>query len=186
MRRARLNTLARHAAVACAVLVAAGLTALAQNQPPLITRQHSGELTYAADARGNRVPDFSSCGYAGGSRPIPDAPVRIVVSPVLGDSTGRIQLAIDHVSSLTPDANGLRGTVLLLRGRHEICGQLRLTHSGVILRGQGMGEHGTILVAAGIDRRTLIRVVGRHDRQDMGHATMVITDEYVPVGATCS
>ena len=41
-----------------------------------------GTLVYAADEHGNRVPDFSSCGYAGGDRPIPDAPVRVVVSSV--------------------------------------------------------------------------------------------------------
>jgi hypothetical protein len=44
MRRARLNTLARHAAVVCAMLVATGLTALVQNQPPLITRFVPGRI----------------------------------------------------------------------------------------------------------------------------------------------
>ena len=52
------------------------------------------------DEHGNRVPDFSTCGYAGGDRPIPDAPVRVVVAPVAGDETARIQKAIDYVASL--------------------------------------------------------------------------------------
>lgn len=143
-----------------------------------------GELSYATDLYGNRVPDFSSCGYAGGHRPIPSAPVRVVVAPVSGDATARIQGAIDHVSRLAPDASGLRGAVLLLRGRHEIRGGLRIEQSGVVLRGQGMDEDRTTLVAAGVDRRTLIRVVGRNDRRDAARPPVPIGDAYVPVGAT--
>ena len=43
----------------------------------------------------------------------------------------------------------MRGAVLLLKGRHEVFGGLQITNSGVVLRGQGMGEDGTVLVAAG-------------------------------------
>ena len=84
-----------------------------------------GRLVYAADARGNRIPDFSHAGYAGGVI-IPDVPVRVVVPPGPGDNGPRIQAAIDFVSQLEPDANGFRGAVLLLAGRHEVGGQLRI------------------------------------------------------------
>ena len=114
--------------------------------------------------RGDRVPDFSHCGYAGGDRPVPDAPVRVVVAPQPGDSTARIQRAIDYVSGLAEDTNGLRGAVLLLKGRHEISGSLRIRASGVVLRGQGMDENGTVLVATGLDRRVLIEIAGRNER----------------------
>ena len=77
---------------------------------------------------------------------IPDAPARVVVSPVKGDATTRIQFAIDCAASLAPDSNGLRGAVLLLKGRHEVFSGLISTNSGVVLRDQGMGEDGTVPV----------------------------------------
>src|SRR5262249_28579773 len=138
----------------------------------------------ALDSQGNRIPDFSHCGYAGGDRSIPDAPVRVAVPPGRGDSTERIQKAIDYVASLAPDTNGLRGAVLLLKGRHEIAGSLHLPASGIVLRGQGMSEGGTVLVATGLDRRTLIRIAGRNDRTNDLSRAWEITDDYVPVGAT--
>ena len=160
------------------------LPAAPKNQLPIISLGKDGRLAYDADERGNRVPDFSTCGYAGGDQPIPDAPIRVVVEPGSGDSTARIQRAIDCVGSLPADTNGFRGAVLLLKGRHEILGGLLITNSGVVLRGQGMGEDGTILVAAGLDRRTLIRVVGTNNRQVKSNAEWRIKDDDVPVGAT--
>src|SRR5262245_7701838 len=114
-----------------------------------------GKLVYDTDARGNRIPDFSHAGYMSGAEPIPDVPVRVVVPPAKGDSTARIQAAIDYVANQKPDASGIRGAVLLLTGQHEVVGQLRITASGVVLRGQGSGKDGTLLVANGTDRRTL-------------------------------
>ena len=130
------------------------------------------------------LPDFSTCGYANSERPIPTAPIRVVVAPRTGDSTSRIQQAVDYVASLPPDSSGLRGAVLLLKGRHEVLGGLRIANSGVVLRGQGMGDDGTILIAAGLDRRTLIRIAGRSDGVARTNASWQITDDYVSVGAT--
>jgi len=170
-----------------AVLVAAmasSLLAASSKGPPPITLGHDGKLTYATDSHGNRIPDFSQCGYARGDRIIPTAPVRVVVAAGSGDSTERIQRAIDYVASLPMDNNGLRGAVLLLKGRHEVFGCLRLADSGVVLRGQGMHAEGTILVAAGSDRRTLIRILGHNDRTNHLGKAWEIKDDYVPVGAT--
>jgi hypothetical protein len=159
------------------------LRAATPKKDPIISTGSDGKLIYAADSQGNRIPDFSHCGYAGGDRPIPDAPIRIVISPIQEDSTARIQRAIDYVGELPPDSNGVRGAVLLLRGRHEIAGSLHVDKSGVVLRGQGMDENGTVLVATGEDRRTLIRVIGRNDRTNVFGQSWEIEDEYVPVGA---
>jgi hypothetical protein len=126
--------------------------------------------------------DFSTAGYAANDRPIPNAPIRVVVSAQPGDSTARIQSAIDYVGRLTPDTNGLRGVVLLLAGRHEVLGSLIITNSGVVLRGQGVNE--TTLVAAGEDRRTLIRVFGQPITINGSPERIPITDNYVPVGST--
>jgi len=163
-------------------LLSSALLAGAATAPPIITVGKDGRLSYQADERGNRVPDFSTCGYAGGDRSIPDAPVRVVVAPAKGDGTLRIQAAIDYVASLSPDANGLRGAVLLLKGRHEILGGLIITNSGVVLRGQGMGDGGTTLAAAGLDRRTLIRVAGDGGWK-LGQS-WEIADDHVPVNAS--
>ena len=150
---------------------------------PIISVGEGGRIKYELDELGNRVPDFSTCGYAGGDREIPSAQVRVVVTPVEGDETARIQQSIDYVASLPPDTNGLRGAVLLLAGRHEISGCLSISNSGVVLRGQGMGEGGTTLFAAGLDRRTAIRFVGAKNSTSTD-PSIEITNGYVPVGAT--
>ncbi len=162
---------------------ALALGAAPKKLSPIVSLGTDGKLVYDADDHGNRVPDFSNCGYAGGDRPIPDAPVRVVVSPVAGDEAARIQMAIDYVASLPADTNGIRGSVLLLKGRHEVFGGLQITNSGIVLRGQGMGEDGTILVAAGVDRRPLIRITGQNDPSSSSNSNWQITDDYVPVGA---
>lgn len=137
-------------------------------------------VLFAPSAFSQPVPlDFSTAGYAANEKPIPTAPVQVVVKPTSDDSTARIQAAIDYVSHLAADTNGLRGAVLLLAGRHEVLGGLRITNSGVVLRGQGVNE--TALVATGLDRRTLIRIYG----QPLPAPTqrIPITDTFVPVGA---
>jgi hypothetical protein len=162
--------------------IALAANAAPKGPPPIISATSTG-LVYDKDERGNRIPDFSTAGYAGGDQEIPTAPVRVVVSPAKGDETARIQKAIDYVAGLPADSNDVRGAVLLLKGRHEIFGGLQITNSGVILRGQGMGSDGTILVAAGLDRRTLITIAGRDDRESHSNEGWQIANEYVPVGA---
>src|ERR1700761_234239 len=95
----------------CSTLVA---VAAPKKQAPIIAFNH-GKLAYDVDENSNRVPDFSTCGYAGGDRAIPMAPVVIVVGPQAGDETLRIQRALDYAGSLPADTNGLRGAVLLFK-----------------------------------------------------------------------
>jgi hypothetical protein len=171
--------------VSCVVLVsftAFPLQAAPKKLSPIVSIGADGHLIYDTDEHGNRVPDFSTCGYAGGDRQIPDAPVRIVVSPDSADETVRIQKAIDYVASLPADTNGIRGAVLLLKGRHEVSGALQITNSGIVLRGQGMGENGTVLVATGTGRRTLIRITGKNDFSANANPGCQIADDCVPVG----
>jgi hypothetical protein len=170
-------------AVLLAGLLAGSAAPVVAADPPsrFVFPGDDGQLTYDADARGDRVPDFSHCGYGGGGLALPDVPVRVVVSPAEGDSGPRIQAAIDYVSGLPTDANGFRGAVLLLAGRHQVSGALRIATGGVVLRGQGLDR--TDLIAAGTDRRTLIQVRGKQDgafRPDPPHA---VADRYVPVGS---
>src|SRR5688572_22940527 len=66
----------------------------------------TGKLKYASDSARNRVPDFSYVGYHYGEKPLPTVPDVLMISPATGDSTARIQQAIDQVGARTPDANG--------------------------------------------------------------------------------
>lgn len=139
------------------------------------------QLQYTPDSLGNRIPDFSYCGYTSGNQAIPDAPVKIVVPVTPGDATRRIQAAIDYVGTLPADKDGIRGAVLLQQGIYHVTGSLILSASGVILRGSGAGTGGTIISGDGKDRETLIRIGGKKDI--ITQAPVSITDAYVPVNA---
>src|SRR5438270_14038512 len=91
-------------------------------EPRYVALGPDGRLAYEADARGNRIPDFSHCGYLGGGVAIPDAPIRVRDPAGPDDATARIQAAIYRVSQLPADERGLRGAVLIEAGRHEIAG----------------------------------------------------------------
>ncbi|MGH9768121.1 MAG: hypothetical protein ACREAB_11855, partial [Blastocatellia bacterium] len=142
-----------------------------------------GKLVYVADERGNRIPDFSHAGYGGGGIAIPDLPVKAEVRPGEGDDGARIQAAIDQVSKLPLDKRGWRGAVLLKKGRYEIAGSLRLAASGVVLRGEGQDEDGTVLIATGTRKRILIEVGGNGEPREAPGTRREITDAYVPLGA---
>jgi Spy/CpxP family protein refolding chaperone len=155
-----------------------------EKQPPpfYVEPGKDGKLVYETDARGNRIPDFSQAGYRSGVVPIPEVPVRVTVAPVDGDDGARIQAALDYVSRLPADTAGFRGAVLLGRGRFEINDSLILRTSGVVLRGQGDGSDGTVLIATGNNRRTLIEVRGVNDRRTTSSIRNIV-NAYVPVNA---
>ena len=108
-----------------------------------------GALRYSPDRYGNTLPDFSHAGFRGGGVPLPvpaEIPVKATVAP--GED---VQAAIDAVSVLPMSANGYRGAVLLQRGRHpiDVAHRLTVVTSGVVLRGEGAGEDGTLLIGVG-------------------------------------
>jgi hypothetical protein len=164
-------------------LVWLAVSSLAARQvPPPVTLDGAGRLQYVSDADGNRVPDFSHAGYGGGGVVWPRVAARVRVEPVEGEDGRRIQAAIDHVSALPADAQGWRGAVELAPGTFQIAGQLKIQQSGVVLRGAGAGEQGSVLVATGTDRRALIEVAGADRRQSLG-GRFAVAASYVPVGA---
>jgi hypothetical protein len=141
-----------------------------------------GKILYTPDALGNRIPDFSYCGYKASEQAIPNVEVKIVVPLTKGDATLRIQSALDYVATLPIDANGFRGAVLLQKGVYEVIGQLRITASGVVLRGSGMNANGTTIIGAGTGRQALIKIIGKNDIPKDIYG-LKITDAYVPVNA---
>lgn len=154
---------------------------LPAQKPAAPISRNGGQLTYAAAENGDRIPDYSFCGYALSERDIPLVPNKIFVRHTAGDATALIQSAIDYVSGLKPGADGFRGAVLLDRGTFEVAGELFIRTSGVVLRGSGFGEGGTTLYATGNARETLVTVKGRHDLTPGD--TVRITTAYVSLNA---
>jgi len=107
---------------------------------------------YVPDDQGNIIPDFSNAGYGGGGVPIPYVPVKETVWGVEGDATPVIQAAIDRVSALPLDENDFRGAVLLKMGYYDLNSPLNISTSGVVLRGEGQDQLGTILIGRNIAR----------------------------------
>lgn len=149
--------------------------------PKPIFKGTNGKLAYAADVLGNRIPDFSYAGYMAGEQAIPTAVVKVVVPLTNGDATLRIQSAINYVAKLPLGKDGLRGAVLLEKGTYKVAGTLTIANTGIVLRGSGFANNGTTILASGLDRIGVIRVLGKADK--MLDAAIKITDEYVPVNA---
>ena len=165
-------------------------------------------LVISAYPNGDRIPDFSFCGYMAGEEPIPDllasstpgkrllappasggghasVPDRLIPVPVIrltapaGDATALIQEAIDFASVQPKTASGFRAVVLLAEGCYQLEGSLVISSDGVVLRGRG---EGTVLRGCGSSRETLIRIEGSA-RQILGAELPVVCD-YLPVNST--
>ncbi|UQA74986.1 pectate lyase [Sphingobacterium siyangense] len=139
------------------------------------------KFVYHADSLGNQIPDFSYAGYKGGNAAIPTGEIAVVVPLKTGDATQRIQAAINYVSMLPLGKDGLRGVVLLQAGVYSVSGSLKISASGVILRGSGFTTNGTVIIGEGTTRETLIRILGKDDITFAKKTN--VTSAYVPVNA---
>ncbi|MEO5924227.1 MAG: hypothetical protein ABIR70_10405 [Bryobacteraceae bacterium] len=181
-------------------LASAAARAQVADIPPTVSRIYpgpDGKLVYVPDEQGNTIQDFSHAGYGGGGVPIPTIQVKETVWPVMGDNTANIQAAIDKVSALPLDKFGFRGAVLIKMGYYKMATPLRIQASGVVLRGEGMGDTGTVLIGTGNPRAaagggpggpgggqpTLIRIAGATGATAQEETKQAVLDEYVPVGA---
>ncbi|CAG7645159.1 hypothetical protein ACFQI7_25340 [Paenibacillus allorhizosphaerae] len=159
--------------------------------PSLLTAEQSsiafpdaeGRMTYVPDYKGNRILDFSNCGYMGGGVRLPEVPAVLTLEPEEGDQTARIQEAIDQLSRLPLSPAGFRGALLLKKGTYALDGTLTIRASGVVLRGEGQREDGTILHARGEGRRDMLQVSGGGAPQLLEQTITDILDDYVPSGA---
>lgn len=135
-------------------------------------------LTYLNDERGNRILDFSHCGYRSSETDIPSVRNAVFVPWKAGITPGA-STAVDYVASLPPDASGFRGAVLLDRGEFALSGSIRITASGVVLR--GTDKEKTVLLKKGVDRGALVYMEGRDDLELKD--TLRVLSGYVPVNA---
>ena len=151
-----------------------------------VWRNGDGLLAYHTEADGDRIPDFSMVGFGAGWSDLPATPpVRVTVAAGTGDSTARIQAAINQVAALPMQPSGFRGSVLLAPGDFEIAGQLAISASGVVLRGSGtVGAGTTRLIATGTSTRDLIAVGSSSAQRSFQGTKIAIADDRVPVGAT--
>ena len=183
--------------IASLICCISSLSVNAQDMPPttsLVYPGMDGRLVYIADSLGNKIPDFSNAGYKGGGITIPYVPAKATVWPIAGDNSDKIQKVIDSVSVLPPDAYGFRGAVLLKMGLYQLDKPLYIKSSGVVLRGEGMSDIGTILFGkipkqqptqgpGRGGRPALINISGDSAIKVLEETKQTISDKYVPVGA---
>src|ERR1035437_421901 len=90
-------------------------------------QESNGKLTYTPDEKGNIIPDFSRVGYHQGDKEIPDiAVVKTISASKDGESQTIIQKAIDEVSAMPVNNQGVRGTILLTKGTYKVPGILNI------------------------------------------------------------
>lgn len=169
------------------------------------TEEHTSKLVHPGDdgklvyepftEKGDVIPDFSYCGYKRSEEPIPDVPVAESVKPAKGetskdgsmaypkgpDSTKLIQDAIDKVSNMPVKKNGFRGAVLLKKGTYFITKAIKIKTSGVVLRGEGDGENGTVIIAK--DAKANIQLGALSIKGVKGADAVLISSDYVPAGS---
>ncbi|WP_052352735.1 discoidin domain-containing protein [Neobacillus dielmonensis] len=159
-------------------------TQFPEDQSKMVFLNEQGKLEYSSDFRGNQIMDYSNSGYMGGGVKIPDVEAKVLVEPIEGDNTDHIQRAIDAVSAMPLQPNGFRGAVVLQKGTFEIGGTLKINKSGIVLRGSGEGEDGTILYATGKTVRNILEVGDMTAKPTLLEKTKTtVTDLYVPVGS---
>jgi hypothetical protein len=139
------------------------------------------KLTYKTLEKGDRIMDFSYAGYMGGGVRIPAPPVKITLGPVEGDNSAAIQRAVNEIAAMEP-VNGFRGTLLLKPGVYNCDNTIVINTSGIVVRGSGSGETGTLLKMTG-EPHVCFSVQSRVNMQKVGKPAM-ITDSYVPSGAS--
>jgi hypothetical protein len=162
-----------------AVLAQTGTSATAKSEWVYVNKQ--GRLEYKTMAGGDRIMDFSQAGYMGGGVNIPTVPVKITLSPAVGDNTDAIQKAIDEVSGMKL-VNGFRGAVLLKAGTYDCERTITINANGVVLRGSGAGKEGTIINMTG-KSHNCITVRGAVTSKAVGTSTR-FSDAYVPSGTS--
>jgi len=140
----------------------------------------TGKLVYKTLEAGDKIMDFSYAGYMGGGIAIPSVPVMITITPVAGDNSDAIQKAIDAIAQMKI-VNGFRGTVMLGPGTYDCEKTININASGVVLRGSGSGEKGTILNLTG-KPHACVTVKGNISSKVVGEST-IIADNYVACGS---
>jgi hypothetical protein len=136
----------------------------------------SVDYTKVVNARGDRLPDFSYCGYHASETRLPpiDSTANLNINAGPGNQVSRIQTALNQVSA----AGG--GVVALCPGTFEMSGTLTMPNN-TILRGAGIGNS---ILALSEHNSTFISMGNANTGKVMMGASTNIIDSYVPVGTS--
>jgi len=142
-----------------------------------------GKLEYKATALGDRIMDFSHAGYGGGGAKLPEVSVVKTVAPSDGDDSAAIQAAIEAVAAL-PLKEGFRGAVLLEPGIFRCEKPITLSQDGIVVRGSGSGENGTVIEMTGA-AHTCLSIQGANLKFPKENPADIfpVTDTYIPSGS---
>ncbi|HEU4621432.1 MAG TPA: hypothetical protein VFS42_04335, partial [Burkholderiaceae bacterium] len=142
-------------------------------------------LVYGTTNRGDRIADYSHAGYGGGGVALPNVSEVMRLNPSGGDDTARIQQALNDVSARSLQ-NGFRGALVLNPGRYLISSPLKISKSGVVLRGGGASPSDVTLYAPTPISQgfVMLQISGTTPVSSEAGATRTsISDAYVPSGA---
>ena len=139
------------------------------------------KLSYYKDSVGNRIPDFTAVGYRGGTATFPTGRLVATLSPSGGDDTYRLQQLIDSVSNLP--TTDIPKVILLTKGNYTIASTIKINTNGLIIRGEGSNEDGTVITYTATKQSDLLVVEGKGKLSTAEGKSERITDDYVPVGA---
>jgi len=162
------------------VLVAFALGVFAAKSS-LVSVGSDGKLTYTKNEQGDRLMDYSSVGYKNGAAlPSPSSvPNKVTLKPSGGDDTAAIQAALDKVSKLALDENGFRGAVLLSSGTFQLSKGVKISASGVVLRGSGTdAKRGTTLMCKKSDSV----VIEGTSKPQVSKSKNLFVKKYIPFG----
>jgi hypothetical protein len=167
------------ACVLCILFFSPQLASAQQWESRFVKIKADGHLQYMADQKGNIIPDFSHVGYHQNTKVIPQVAVVATLSATGDNDENKIQEAINQLAKKQPNSYGIRGAILLKRGIYKIAGSLKISASGIVLRGEG---EETKLIATGLGKRKTIVASGEGKLQEIAGTRVKITDHDVPVG----
>ena len=141
----------------------------------------NGELIYKdTEGDGSKFIDYSYAGYKNGEEPIPDVKVVKTIDANYRDNhTTLIQNAINEVAALPLEQ---RGAILLKAGTYTITETIKITAAGIVLRGEGQGENGTIIYDARTKDATSVSINGGGTYIPVPNTKATVTKDYTPAG----
>lgn len=146
--------------------------------------RRSGPVNWGAivNSRGDRLPDFSYCGYHNSDVTLPTAGTPTITVARAKKSTDDLAPAIQDAIDTVALQGG--GVVKLPSGRLYITAGLRI-RTNVIVTGSGSGDDATTLVLKRRPSKPVFTIgkLGFADKAVFGFRSR-ITNSYVPIGAS--
>ncbi len=168
----------------CLMLIACHVGFAQSTWQSKFVKELNGKLTYFPDEMGNTIPDFSRVGYHQSEIEFPAVQVvKTIYAAAEGESQSVIQKAIDEVVAMPVNEQGFRGAILLKKGVYYVPGSITIPAGGIVIKGEGSDENGTVIIASGKGQRTLLKILGSKSSKEIKGTRVRISDTYIPVGS---